>query len=203
VLTKNFKVDQSALAHLPTEALYIFPGQEPTQTLEQAKAEIGLENLADQKYTFKMRAMPPTKRTDGGEVRVVDSHNFPTSRYLAAALVILKPGAIRELHWHIKSEWQYYIQGKGRMTVFMPVGNARTMDFNANDIGYVPAVAGHYIENTGDTDLIFLETFATDTFVDISLNNWLRRLPRQMVKAHLGFSDADIEKIPSEKLEVI
>ena len=41
------------------------------------------------------------------------------------------------------------ISGKGRMTVLMPPGKARTMDFNANDVGFVPAVAGHYVENTG------------------------------------------------------
>jgi oxalate decarboxylase len=62
------------------------------------------------------------------------------------------------------------------MTVFMPVGNARPMDFNANDVGYVPKVAGHYIENTGDTDLIFLEMLAAPEFQDVSLNNWLRHL---------------------------
>jgi hypothetical protein len=43
---------------------------------------------------------------------------------------------MRELHWHPNaSEWQSYIAGKARMTVFMPVGNARTMDYNANDAG--------------------------------------------------------------------
>ena len=37
------------------------------------------------------------------------------------------------------------------------------MDFNANDVGYVPKVACHYIENTGDTDLIFLEMLAAQS----------------------------------------
>jgi oxalate decarboxylase len=26
-------------------------------------------------------------------------------------------------------------------------------------VGFVPANAGHYVENTGDTDLVFLEMF--------------------------------------------
>jgi oxalate decarboxylase len=89
-------------------------------------------------------------------VRVVDSRNFPVSKHIAAALVTVKPGGIREMHWHRNaSEWQYYIAGNGRMTVFFPVDNARTMDFNANDVGYVPSNAPHNIENTGGTDLIF------------------------------------------------
>ena len=96
--------------------------------------------------------MPPTRRTAGGEVRIVDSRNFSASANVAAALVTLKPGALRELHWHPNaSEWQYWIAGKGRMTVVMNEGRARTMDFTANDVGFVPRVSGHYIENTGDT----------------------------------------------------
>ena len=72
------------------------------------------------------------------------------------------------------------------MTVFFPVDNARTVDFHANDIGYVPSNAGHYIENTGDTDVVFLEMFATDIFKDVSLNQWLRRAPVEIVQAHLA-----------------
>jgi oxalate decarboxylase len=64
-------------------------------------------------------------------------------------------------------------------------------------------VASHYIENTGGTDLIYLEMLAAPEIQDVSLNNWLRQLPTEMVKAHLGFSDADIAKIPAEKLGVL
>ena len=148
--------------------------------------------------------MAPTKKTRGGEVRVVVSHNFPVSKSVAAGLVTIKPGGMRELHWHPNaSEWQFYLAGKGRMTVFMPPERARTMDFNANDVGFVPAVAGHYIENTGDTDLVFLEMFKADEFQDFSLNNWIRRLPPQMVTAHLNLTADEIAKIPAEKQEVL
>jgi len=37
------------------------------------------------------------------------------------------------------------------MAACFPHNNARTMDFSANDIGYVPSNAPHYIENTDDT----------------------------------------------------
>ena len=33
------------------------------------------------------------------------------------------------------------------------------MDFEAGDVGYVQKTLPHYIENTGDTDLNFLEMF--------------------------------------------
>ena len=204
VLSKNFQVSKDALAKLPTGALYIFPGELPN-SLARDKTDAGGSSAQSKiQYTFRMKAMAPTRTTKAGEVRVVDAHNFPVSKNIAAALVIVKPGGMRELHWHPNaSEWQFYIAGKARMTVFMPVGNARTMDYNANDVGFVPAVAGHYVENTGDTDLVFLEMFAANEFQDFSLNNWLRHLPAELVTAHLNLEGATIERIPSEKLEVV
>jgi len=204
VLEKNSNLDSSDIARLPKDELYIFPADLPRSLAEDRAAAGGRNVQAPQQYTFKMEAMAPARKTRGGEVRVVDSHNFPASRSIAAGLVTIKPGGMRELHWHPNaSEWQFYIAGKARMTIFMPPGKARTMDFNANDVGFVPAVAGHYIENIGDTDLIFLEMFKADEFQDFSMNNWIRRLPPQMVTSHLNIDEATIRKIPMEKQEVL
>jgi oxalate decarboxylase len=174
-------------------------------SLQQDKAEIGGEQVASKpQYTFRLRSMEPTIANKAGEVRIVDSRNFPVSKHIAAALLIIKPGHMREVHWHPNaSEWQYYVSGKARMTVFYPVNNARTMDFNSNDVGYVPSNAPHYVENTGDTDLIVLELFAADEFMDVSLNQWLRRVPSEMLRAHLNIDKETAMKIPAEKLELV
>jgi oxalate decarboxylase len=203
VLSKNLGLPGSTLGNLPKEELYIFQADLPA-SMAQDKAAVGGRRVESPfQYTFKMQAMSPTKQTAGGEARVVDSHNFPASKNIAAALVSVKPGGLREMHWHPNaSEWQYYITGKARMTVFTTEG-VRTMDFNTNDVGFVPRVAGHYVENTGDTDLVFLELFAASEFADFSLNNWLRHLPPEMVTSHLNLDRENIGKIPSEKLAVI
>jgi oxalate decarboxylase len=204
VLAKNTGLDQRIFSHTPGAPLYIFPGSLP-KSLAQDKAEIGGENVASKyQYTFHLKSMEPTKSGKGGEVRIVDSRNFPTSKHIAAALVTIKPGGMRELHWHpTASEWQFYIAGKGRMTVFFPVDNARTMDFNANDVGYVPSSAPHYIENTGDTDLVLLETMPSEEFTDVSLNQWLRRVPSEMLKAHLNIDKEMAMAVLAEKLVII
>lgn len=202
VLTKNTGLDASVWNNTPGAPLYIFPAPVPA-SLEQDKAEIA-GNLSESDFTFHLKSMPPTKETKGGSVRIVDSRNFPVSQHIAAALVTIKPGGMRELHWHPNaSEWQYWIAGKGRMTVQFPIDNAHTMNFNANDVGYVPSNAPHYIENTGDTDLVFLEMFAASRFEDVSLNQWLRRIPSEMLKAHLNIDKTAAMTIPAEKLEVI
>ena len=204
VLAKNFGLDKNAIARLPNKELYIFPASLP-QSLAQDKASIGGRSVeSPYQYTFKMGAMAPTRKTAGGEVRIVDSSNFPVSKNVAAALVTLKPGALRELHWHPNaSEWQFWLAGQGRMSIIMNEGNARTMDFHANDVGFVPRVAGHYVENTGNSDVVFLEMFKSDRFVDVSLNNWLRRLPPEAVTSHLNLDQQAIAKIPSEKELII
>jgi len=197
MLAKNSNLNRPAVAKLPTSELYIFPAALP-RSLAEDKAKVGTRSEGSPiQYTFKMEAMAPTKKTAGGEVRIVDSRNFPVSKNIASALVTVKPGGMRELHWHPNaSEWQFYIAGKGCMTVFMPPENARTMDFNANDVGFIPPVAGHYIENTGDTDLVFLEMFKAPQYMDFSMNNWIRRLPPEMVTSHLTSMRRRSERFP-------
>lgn len=148
--------------------------------------------------------MKPDFEDAGGSARIVDASKFPASKTVAAALVILRPGAMREMHWHPNAaEWQYWIKGSGRMTVFNSAGKARTMSFNENDVGFVPIVAGHYIENTGTEDVVFLEMFKSREFVDVSLNQWIRKLPKLMVEEHLKLDAGEIDKIPEKKQPVL
>jgi oxalate decarboxylase/phosphoglucose isomerase-like protein (cupin superfamily) len=66
-------------------------------------------------------------------VRIADSSVFRASKTVAVALVEVEPGGMRELHWHPNvDEWQYYIEGQGRMGVFGAQGSARTPRIAAN-----------------------------------------------------------------------
>jgi oxalate decarboxylase len=152
-----------------------------------------------------MSTMKPDIQHQYGEVRIIDGHNFPVSDTIAAAHVIVKPGGLRELHWHQNAdEWQYYIKGKGRMTVFFNGAHARTSDFNAGDVGYVPRTLGHYIENIGTEDLIFLEMFKAPRFEDLSLSEWVTHIPPQLLKDHIGISKTDLlAKVPDVKQAVV
>ena len=204
VLEKNFGIDQTSISRLPTRELFIFPAPLPRSLAQDREAVGGGRALSSEDYIFRTAGMSPTHQSSKGEVLIVDSRNFPASKGIAAGVVTLKPGGMRELHWHpTASEWQFYIAGSARMTVIAPGGRARTMDFNANDVGFVPTAAGHYIENTGTTDLVFLEMFKLDKFVEFSLNNWIRHLPPEMVTAHLNLDAATIRKIPSEKTGIL
>lgn len=192
VLAKNFGVDPALLAHLPTRERYIFPASAPGPVPV-------VQHPAAESFTYPMLAQSP-KSVSGGQVRIVDSGNFPIAQTIAAALVEVEPGALRELHWHPNAdEWQYYLEGQGRMTVFASGGKARTFDYQAGDVGYVPFAMGHYVENTGTTTLRFLEMFKSDRFADLSLSQWLALVPPELVKAHLNVTDEFIAQLPHEK----
>src|SRR5437763_482605 len=136
-------------------------------------------------FSYRLLAQEPLK-TSGGTVRIVDSSNFPAASTIAAALVEVEPGAMREMHWYpTNDEWQYYIEGSGPMTVFASEGKARTFDYQAGDVGYVPFAMGHYVENTGDTVLRFLEMFKSPRFADVSLNQWMPLTPPDAVLVFL------------------
>jgi oxalate decarboxylase len=89
------------------------------------------------------------------------------------------------------------------MTVFDSAGEAHTMNYKSNDVGLAPAISGHYIQNTGNDDLSFLALFKSDTFVEFSLNQWLRRLPVQMTEQHLRLSPTAIARIPDMANNII
>lgn len=136
----------------------------------------------------------------GGSVKIIDSTTFPLASNFAAALVTIQPGAMREIHWHTDSpEWNYFLQGSARITVFAAPEAARTFDFTAGSVGYIPQAASHYIENTGDQDVIVLEVLQAPKFVDISAAQWLALTPKQVVQDHLKVSDEFWNNLPKEK----
>jgi oxalate decarboxylase len=193
VLAKDLGVPATALDQLPDEERYIFPARLPPENVRGA-------GTASRSFSYRLREQEPV-RVPGGTVRIVDSSRFPVATTVAAALVEVDPGGLREMHWHPNAdEWQYYLAGEGRMTVFAASSKARTFDFGAGDVGYVPFAMGHYVENTGAEPLRFLELFRCDRFADLSLNQWLALTPPQLVRDHIHVGAGVIAALdPEEK----
>jgi oxalate decarboxylase len=203
VLAKNFGVSETAFEKLPDQELFIFQTDVPGTLAVDQKAAAGADGKTPNDFAFRTDAMKPTKQTKGGEVRIVDSRNFKVST-TAMAMVTVHPGGLRELHWHPNAdEWQYFIAGKGRMTVVAAGNRARTMDFQEGDVGYVQKALLHYVENTGDTDLVFLEMFAkVDRYEEFSFSEWLAHTPPELVMAHLRIDKATFAAIPKDGVTI-
>jgi oxalate decarboxylase len=89
------------------------------------------------------------------------------------------------------------------MTVVSTGNKARTMDFQEGDVGYVEKTLLHYIENTGDSDLVFLEMFKSPVYQDLSFTEWLTHTPPELVIAHLKIDRATYDAIPRDEAIVL
>ena len=201
ILARNFAVPVTAFADLPTDidhTRYIFPGEVPGALVDDIEAVRSPVGTAE-KMSHRMLAQEPIEMP-GGCVRITDSRNFPAASTIAAACVELQPGAIREMHWHPNNdEWQYWMSGHARMTVFGSSHKARTFDYYPGDVGYVPKMMGHYFENVGDEPVRMLELFRSDHFADVSLNQWLGLTPAEVVAATLNVSRETVAAMRKDK----
>lgn len=195
VIAANFKKSVEDLKDFPKKEKYIFKGKVP-ESIEKVDRK-NVNGHVPSPFTFHMDNLKPII-SEAGKVRIIDQSVFPAAQTISAAIVEVEPGGMREIHWHPKAEeWQYYIQGKAKMTVFNSCSVARTFDFQAGDVGVVPIVAGHYVQNIGDEPLIFLEVFKNPNYSDVSLNKWLATSPVQMVADHLNVTKEFVESLPN------
>ena len=66
------------------------------------------------------------------------------------------------------------------------------MNFQAGDVGYVEKTLLHYVENIGDSDLVFLEMFKSNSYQDLSFAQWLTHTPPELVAAHLNVDEGTV-----------
>ena len=201
VLGKNFGVPASSFGRTPDpKELYIFAAPLPGPLAEDRLPGGG---PPPRRFSHRMMAQTPVTMKSG-TVRIADSSIFPASTTIAAALVEVQPGGLRELHWHPNTdEWQYYIEGQARMGVFAASGQARTFDYRAGDVGYVPFAMGHYVENTGTTALRFLEMFKSSYYADVSLDQWMALTPPALVDAHLRLDPQVMRALRTNKVPIV
>jgi oxalate decarboxylase len=204
VLAANFGVPAESFKNIPVDNLWIFQGDDPGPLAAAQQAVASPLGAPTHPFVFSMSSLPPVRKTAGGMVQIADSKNFKVSTTVAAALVTVKPGGMRELHWHPNAdEWQYYIKGEARMTVFNTGPHALTNDFRAGDIGYVPKSLGHYVQNVGKTDLVFLEIFKADHYAEVSLSDWLAHTPPRMVMETLNITPEILAQFPKTRPDIV
>ncbi|KAF8337804.1 RmlC-like cupin domain-containing protein [Amanita rubescens] len=170
VIAKNFGTDIQTWANIPANELYIFPANlpEPDSAAPQSP-----QGTVENPFSFPLSQVKPTQLA-GGTVKVVDSTTFKASVTVAAAEVTIQPGGMR--------------QGQGRMTIFASQSAAKTFDYQV----------GHYVENTGNTTLVYLEIFKSE-----NIRQWLALTPPEVVKAHLGIPDATVALLSKTKQTVV
>jgi oxalate decarboxylase len=205
VLAKNFGVPAEAFRNIPVHNKWIYQSNIPAPPLATVKAQMAAAaGKPPNPFVFRLGDMPPSRETESGTVRIADSTNFLVSKTIAATQVTIKPGGVRAMHWHPNAdEWLYIVKGTGRATVFNTGPAAMTANFHAGDIGYVKKGLGHYLENTGSTDLVYMEVFRADRFEEVLLFDWLAHSPIDMVAETLNLDPSVIARFPKNRPDIV
>ncbi|TNM66177.1 cupin domain-containing protein [Aliirhizobium smilacinae] len=200
VLAKNFGVTSDHFADIPKAEKYIFRLPVP-KSLDLVRAELP-DSPIPRPYVFHTTEIEVV-RYSGGTVKTIDSRNFPVTT-LSALIIEIEPGGMREMHWHPDAdEWQYYIAGEARMTVFDATSKARTFNYRAGDVGFVPRTLGHYIENTGETPVKVINVFNNRLCIDISLNRWMALTPPDLIRGHLSLDETVMKALRRSRDAVV
>ena len=154
-------------------------------------------------FRFPLGSITAQKQYPGGWGKEVNAQNFPPSESFAGVLMELKPGGLRELHWHANAaEWAYVIDGACRITVIDPGGGSETLDLAAGDVWFFPRGHGHSIEGLGPSGTTFVLVFdngAFSEFATFSITDWLAHTPVKVLAKNLGVPVSTFAAFPKEE----
>lgn len=187
IMARNTGLPASFFSGLPKKELYIGIGKIAVKPRpKNINPEIRYSSSA---HKFRMAKDGILQEFKGGSVRLVSSQEFPIQTTITSMLMEIKPGAIRELHWHPNAdEWQYVVQGEGNVSIFGSHGRVKTMPYNKGKVAFIKQGYGHYIENTGKETLKLIILFNSPVYQEISLNDWFNSNPPQLIADHFGMS---------------
>ncbi|OCT49050.1 Oxalate decarboxylase OxdC [Cladophialophora carrionii] len=206
VLAKNFQTDISDFDNLPQDEKYIFnaaPYPENLTEVQQSVLGPTGQVPSDQAYTYHLSQQEPLQ-VPGGSIKIVDPTVFPVAENFSVGFFTIEPGAMREIHWHLTSdEWNFFLAGNARITSFTAPESSRTFDFQAGDVGYIPVENAHYIENTGNTTVSYMEVLQAPQYQDMSVSQWLGLTPANVVADTLHLPQSLISRLPKVKNYIV
>src|SRR6266516_2461486 len=123
------------------------------------------------KFSF---ATARNRLVTGGWAREVTVRELPVATELAGVNMRLKPGGIRELHWHKEAEWAYMLAGRARLTAIDPQGRNFIDDVGVGDLW-------NFSEN---------ETFL--------ISDWFAHTPREVLAKNFGVPEAAFADLPGD-----
>ncbi len=161
------------------------------------------EPIANFKYNIESRA---GWQGEGGSAKEATVAEFPISQSIAGVSMRLKPGSIRELHWHaLAAEWAYMLEGRCRATVVMPNGQSEIADFGPGDTWYFPRGHGHALQGMGPGECHFILGFDNGHFSEygtFSITDWIATAPKNVVARTLRIPESAVAQFPKKEVYI-
>jgi oxalate decarboxylase len=201
VAARNLGLPESVVTGLPKGELYIGKGKIPPVVPEAMRN--GISDTNQLSHKFRLGELKPIL-FPGGQERIVSSVEFPIQTTVTGVLMDLKPGALREMHWHPNAdEWQYYISGKARVGVFGAHGRELVDEFGPGNVGFIKQGFGHYIEQVGSEPTQVLIVLNAGIYQEISISSWLAANPPSMIADNFGWTKEQVARLPKSQLGII
>src|ERR1700730_4743999 len=201
VVERNLGLTPDVIRRLPRKEAYILPGKIPPSSPEPYLA--GDVEPPQSAHKYRLGAQRPME-FPGGRERVATVKEFPINNKLTSVLQEIKHGGLRELHWHPNAdEWQFYLGGRSRVTIFGAHGRARTEEFRPGQVCFIQQGFGHYVEQLGSEPTRLIILFNSPVFEEISISRWLSANPASLVADNFGISPAEVARLPKQALGFI
>jgi oxalate decarboxylase len=201
VAARNLGLSESTIAGLPRGEAYIVQGKIPPAVPEALRN--GDPDTNQFPHKFRLGARRPSV-FPGGEERIVSSVEFPIQTTVTGVIMDLKPGALRELHWHPNAdEWQYYISGRARVGIFGAHGRELVEEFAPGNVAFIKQGFGHYIEQIGNEPTKILIVFNSGIYQQIALSSWLAGNPPSLIGDNFGLSADQVSRLPRGPLGIL
>ena len=140
---------------------------------------------------------------DGGWTRQITVRDLPMSKKMAGVQMRLIRGGIRELHWHVGSEWAFMISGKARITAVDAEGHGFVEDVSAGDLWVFPGGIPHSIQGIGEEGAFFLLVFDDGNFNEFEtflLTDWLHHTEPEVLAKNFQVPASVFAKVPAKEL---
>jgi oxalate decarboxylase len=146
---------------------------------------------------------------EGGSAKESTVKQLPVATSIAGVSMRLKPGGLRELHWHaIAAEWAYVVKGTVRTTVISPNGNGEAAqdDFGPGDVWFFPKDHGHALQGVGPGETHFVLGFDDGYFSEFgtfSITDWIGHTPSNALSQNLGIPESTYTNFPKTEVYIM
>jgi oxalate decarboxylase len=127
----------------------------------------------------------------------VTVRELPIATTLAGANMRLKPGGIREMHWHKEAEWAFMLAGRARVTAADVDGRNFIDDIGVGDLWNFPAGIPHSIQGLEES-CEFLLVFDNGSFSEnetFLISDWFDHTPREVLAKNFGVPESAFDNL--------
>ncbi|MET8233370.1 cupin domain-containing protein [Micromonospora sp. NPDC005298] len=142
-----------------------------------------------------------TRQESGGWTREITNRLLPIAHDLAIVNMKLNPGAYRELHWHVQSEWAFILKGSARIAAVDQEGRNFLEDVKEGDLWYFPAGIPHHIQ-AFEEGIEFLLVFDDGCYSEdatFQVSDFFAHVPKEVIAKNFGWTMDQMRNMPDHE----